>query len=103
MADMIFTPVRNELVAVGTGSVLVGQAVTESNPKVVRQFRNTSDADNKIITVHIGEGAAIALTGIVLKRWEAFTDSSGEGYQCWQGRITAICAVAGGQLSIFER
>lgn len=103
MADEIFRPTRNATVTVGTTSTVIGEPNTDQNPKSTRVFRNTSDADTKIITIHMGEGAAVANEGIVLRRNESFADTSETGYKCWQGRISAICAVAGGQLSVFER
>jgi len=96
-------PTRNEKLAVGATSVVVAETRNVDNPRKVIILRNTSDNAAKIITVHMGQGVAVAEVGIVLKQNEAVTDSSESGYKCHQGTITAICAVADGQLSIFER
>jgi len=96
-------PSRNEAVTVGASSTVVCESRNESNPRKVIILRNTSDDDTKIITLHFGQGASVADNGIVLKRSESVQDSSEAGYTCFQGTIKAICAVAGGQLSIMER
>lgn len=92
--------IRNDVVAVSTTSVEVAPA----RSRKMIFIRNTSDDDTKIITVHLGYGVSVANYGIVLKRNESFADSnSGDNYVCTQGTITAICAVAGGQISVVER
>lgn len=96
-------PSRNEIVAVGTTSVIVSDSKNTDNPRKVILIRNNSSAAADIITVNLGNNAAIASAGIVLKQYESFSDSSEAGYQCWQGSITAICATANGSLSVFER
>jgi len=96
-------PTRNDKIAVGVVSSVIAEARNQDNKRKTIVVRNTSDADAKIITVHLGQGSAVADTGIVLRRNESFTDSSETGYECWNGVITAICAAADGQLSIFER
>ena len=96
-------PVRNDKVAVGNTSTVVAESRNIDNPRKVIVIRNTSDADNKVITIRLGQGSAIAQTGIVLRRNESFADSSETGYLAHQGTITAICDVADGQLSIMER
>jgi hypothetical protein len=77
---------------------------TSPNPRRTILVRNSSVNVNEIITVHLGNAPAVAGAGIVLKPEGSFSDSTSEGYECFQGVITAICAVAGpGSLSIMER
>jgi len=99
----ITEPVRNEVVSVGATSVIVSQQRVGLLPRKVYWIRNISDAAAKIITVNLGNNPAVANTGVVLNQNESFMDSTGEGYECFQGIITAICAVAGGQLALMER
>lgn len=94
---------RNDTVAVGTTSVTISDACPGGNGRKVIVIRNTSDDSSKVITVNFGYGVAVANKGIVLKQNEYITDCNSEGYQCWQGIITAICAASGGQVSVFER
>ena len=103
-------PSRNETVAVGTSSVVISNArQTDLNKRKVISVRNMSPNAADIITVNLGNGAAVADNGIVLKQYESFTDSNDgdaendKGYLCWQGSVTAICATATGTVSIFER
>jgi hypothetical protein len=95
---------RNESVSVAAASVEVARmGDSKANPRTAIVIRNRSDADADIITLNLGLDQAEANKGIVLKKDEAFADSSSEGYECYQGVITAICATANGVLSIFER
>jgi len=96
-------PARNETLAVGVTSVIVSEARTQQNPRKVLIVRNTSGAANQIITINLGANPAVADKGIVLRQSESFADSSETGYECFQGVITAISAVAASQLSIMER
>lgn len=97
--------VRNEQLTVTNSSQVVAQPRNEQNKRKMISFRNTADDDTKIITIHLGQGVAVANQGIVLRRYEAYTDSNSEGYECHQGTITAICAVASAtaDLSVVER
>lgn len=96
-------PSRNDQVAVGASSVVVSEARTDAVPRRFIVIRNTSPNDADIITVNVGNNQAVANKGLVLRRWDAWTDNSDTGYACHQGSITAICATANGQLSITER
>jgi len=96
-------PTRNEQIAVSTTSKVVSEARNQLNERKVIVLRNTSDNDADIITINLGFNEATSNNGIVLKRNEAFTDSSETGYKAYQGAITGICATANGKLSIFER
>ena len=103
MVSEIFEPTRNDKVTVGITSSVIINPRTSTNKRKIFLIRNTSDDASKIVTLHFGEGTAVAETGIVLRVNESTSDSSETGYECWQGAITAISAVAGAQLSIFER
>jgi len=89
---------RNEKVTVGTTSIQIAPA----RKRKVILIRNTSSGTQKI-TICMGFKQAVEDEGIVLEPGESITDSNSEGYECWQGIITAISDSAGGQLSIFER
>jgi len=96
-------PARNDTVAVGLSSVTVSVARQAGARRKSYFIRNISTNSADIITISFGATPAVANAGIVLKQNEGFTDSSDSGYESWQGTITAICATANGQLSIFER
>jgi len=95
--------IRNDVLTVGGTAVKVSDARNENNPRITILIRNTSSDPTMIITVNLGLGTPTANNGIVLRQYESFTDTTGEGYTAFQGGITALCAVAGGQLSIMER
>jgi len=95
-------PTRNEKQTIGTTSTLICEKRNQTNERKVLIIRNTSDADNKIITIAIGNEQATAQNGIVLNRNEAFTDTTETGYKCFQGQISGICEVEGGKFSKFE-
>lgn len=94
---------RSEQVDVGTSNVIVADARMTLPKRKVITVRNTSDDATKIITISFGTNPASNQAGIVLRQYESFTDASGEGYECYQGQINAISAVAASKLSIFER
>lgn len=94
---------RNEQVSVTTTQGKVADARNELKPRVSIVIRNTSPNQADIITVNFGFNTAVANQGMVLQQNESISDSSENGYQCWQGVVTAICATANGKLSIFER
>jgi len=93
---------RNEQVAVGTSSVTVCLPRI-SNPRKNVLLRNTSPNATDIITLNVGLSPAVSKAGIVLNQGDSWGDSSESGYDCVQGTITAICATATGQLSVYER
>lgn len=90
--------VRNEVVAVSTSSVVICRAARRQAIAI----RNSSTGA-QVITLHLGFGLAIANQGIVLRPGESFVDSNVEGYEVFQGEITAISDAVNGQVSIFER
>lgn len=106
MASLIWIPTRNEQLTVTNASQVVIKPRGEGdNERSLFVIRNTADDDTKIITLHIGEGASVANYGIVLKRGEVYAENTDAAFKCWQGAITAICAVASAtaDLSIMER
>jgi hypothetical protein len=104
MAESInWTPTRNEKVAQGLTSAVVCQARQEATKRTTFIIRNVSSADADVITLGLGFRSVVAENGIVLKKGEHYSESTDNGFQCWQGEISAICATANGQLSIFER
>jgi hypothetical protein len=105
MAEMIWEPTRNEALTVTNTSQSIMSPRTEGNERQSFVIRNISDDDTKIVTLHLGRGSAVANTGIVLKRNEIYAENTDNGFTCWQGEITAICAVASATdtLAIFER
>lgn len=98
-------PTRNEQLTISNASQVVSNSRNEDNPRKMILIRNTADDATKIITINLGNAAAVANQGIVLRQYESFSDSSESGYICFQGTITAICAVASAtaDLSIMER
>ena len=100
----ITEPVRNEVVSVPNTSTQLCEQRLAVNKRKVLFIRNTSTNANEVVTVHLGAEAAVAGTGIILQQNESFTDSTSEGYECFQGVVNAICAVAGpASVSIVER
>ena len=100
--------IRSDVVTVGTTTTIVSSVRNTAPKRRVITIRNTSDDASKVITVSQGNNPAINNAGIVLRQYESFTDSQDGsadqgGYDAYQGQFNAICAVAGGQLSIFER
>jgi hypothetical protein len=91
---------RNVLVSVGTASVQVSPPPVAE--RKVYSIINSSSG-GQVITVNLGFQAAVANQGVVLQPGQAWVDSSGEGYKCFQGPITAISSAASGQVSIMER
>lgn len=91
---------RNELVLVDDVSVVIAESRLN---RIGIKIKNTSSNPTMIITVNYGNNAAVVNAGSVLDVREFDSDWNSENYKCYQGVITAICAVAGGQLSIFER
>lgn len=72
---------------------------------ILRNIADPTTESNKVITINIGSNSAVANSGIILKPGEQYFESTDSSYQCWQGDITAICAVASvsNDLSIVSR
>jgi len=96
MADLV----RNEIVSVGTSSVLIS---TKKRRKNI-YFRNCSTGGEVITVCFSNYAVAVANTGYILNPSEYISDSdSGINYGAWDGIITAISTGAGGQLTVVER
>lgn len=98
-------PIRHELFTITSSSQVIAQARTQQNPRKSIIIRNVADDATKIITIHRGLGSAVANTGIVLKQYEQYGEFTDMGLPCFQGTITAICAVASvtSDLAVEER
>jgi len=96
-------PIRNEVLAVGTSSVKLSESRNSVNPRTTILVRNTSPNAADTIYINLGLTTATTSSGIVLRQYESYTDTTGEGYTAFQGVITCICATATGQLTIMER
>jgi len=108
MAIMPFSNIpsaRNEDIAVGTTAVEVcDNREGLPNKRVVLSFRNTSPNSTDDIRINFQPtGVATSTKGLLLKQNESTSDSTDQGYECWQGKCTAICATATGQITVFER
>jgi hypothetical protein len=99
-----YEPVRNEQVNVGVSSVSVSEARSENQKRKLIIIRNRSPNVADIITLTFSSsGLATSSNGVVLEKGESVVDSTGEGYECFQDKISAICATANGVLSVMER
>lgn len=97
-------PARSEIVLVGTSTVQVSAYRSNyADPRKNILIRNTSANATSIITINFAFGPVVANAGVVLRQYESWSDSSESGYDCIQGVITAVCADANGQLSVYER
>ena len=94
---MVLENIRNNVVAVGTSTVLLSTA-HERNELVIT---NTSSAA-QIITLSFGVEAA-ALAGVVLQPYSVYYASDTQGFSVYNGDIFAISSAVSGQISIFER
>ena len=87
-------------------SLTVGVAEVNISPKRERKsiyIRNTSTAAQVITLAFDNINAVTAGVGIVLAPGEYITESTTEGYECWNGDIKAIASAAGGAVSIMEQ
>jgi len=96
-------PTRNESVAVGTSNVNLCQASFLSTPRKTLVIRNVSTDATSEITIVLGNAVATAGSGIVLRQFDTYVESTDAGYECWQGPVNTICNNANGTLAIFER
>ncbi len=96
-------PSRQESVLIGTSSKIISEFRHEQEPRRVIVVRNISPNAADVISIAFGLTQAVNDTGIVLRQYESFTETTDAGYQCFQGSITAICATANGKLAILER
>jgi len=96
---MVNDYVRNAKLTIGTSSVKVADA---RNPRKSIILRNASSG-GQIITLNAGELPAVANEGFSMNPGDFLSDSTSEGYVCYQGMYTAIADGAGAILSIMER
>ena len=61
-----------------------------------------SSTGGQYITLNLGR-VAVAGAGIYLAPGQAWVDSNGEGYECFQGPIQAVASGAGGAVAVFSR
>jgi len=99
-------PARNETQTLSTTSATIAEQRIALQPRKLIVVRNLADPvtdPTNVVTVNMGGSPAVANEGIVLRAGESFADSTSEGYQAWQGVITAIAAAGTPTISIFER
>jgi len=89
--------VRNQIIAVGTDSVLLSTAHKRNEITIT----NTSAAA-QVVTISFGNEAA-AGAGVVLQPNSVYFASNTVGFNVYQGDIYIIANGAAGQVSIFER
>lgn len=95
---------RNSLISVTTTSRILCDQRFPTIPRKVLYVRNSGTA-GELVTVHFGkDSAAVLNTGITLKNGESYVESNSEGFECWQGQVSAISDAAGGvSVSLMER
>jgi hypothetical protein len=99
MTNTDFEATRNQVVAVGVTSVELAPAAGPKERQVI-VIGNTSTGGQNIAVVlsYVAGGE-----GQILAPGEKMVDSSGGGYICWQGNVSAISDAAGGTCRVFER
>lgn len=90
---------RNEVVTVGATQVLI----SPKRERKVIYIRNTSTAAQVVTIAFDNVNAVVAGTGIILAPGEYITESTTQGFKCWNGDIKAIASAAGATLSIMEQ
>jgi hypothetical protein len=90
-------PTRNELVAVGTSSVMVSPAHERQEIIIVN-----SSAAAQVITLSVGMSAGLSM-GIPLQPWGVWYGSANSEFRVTSEAIYAISSAVSGQISIFER
>lgn len=76
---------QNDTIAVSTASVVLFNADTERSFLYV--YNGTAGS---VLTVHLGEGLAVAGEGAVLNYGQGFLMSDDSGSRAWRGAISAI-------------
>jgi len=89
--------IRNDLVAVGTDSILLSVA----HPRNEIVITNTSSAAQNI-TLSFGK-EAVSTVGVFLLPYSVYFATNAQGFNVFQGEIYAISDAVSGQVSIFER
>jgi len=95
--------IRNENLAVTATSRQIADDMSGRGGRVSIVIRNTSPNAADVITVSLGQQAAVATAGIVLRQGEVWYDSNDSGYLAFQNQIEAVCATANGTLALMER
>jgi hypothetical protein len=94
--------VRNEALTVDGTAVNVSTPLKTAQRQVL-SLRNSSAAGQVISVSYSDTQIAVVNNGIVLAAGQSIIDATSEGYECWQGSVSAISSAAGGVLSIMER
>jgi uncharacterized membrane protein len=101
MGNTINQITRNETQSVTDTSSLI---LPKNSRRQAVYIRNSSSTATDEVTIHFGEGSAVANEGIVLTKGGYFVESTSDGYECFKGSITAISNNAGGvTISILEK
>lgn len=77
----------------GTSTEILGSRVGFSKRR--KSFTIVPTTAGVIVTVVKGDVPAVALSGIVMQQYQIMTESSSEGYVCFQGPIQAVASAAG--------
>lgn len=96
---MVSSFVINAKVTVGASNQNI--LLDQNNRKVL--FLRNSSTGGQDITIALSDGAAVANEGIVLSPGQAYTESTSESFQCWDGKVQAIASGVGAVLSVFVR
>jgi len=76
---------QNDTIRIGTASEVIFTA--DNNRDFIYILNNTA---GKVVTIHKGDGTAIAGQGIVLAYGQAWYESDSSGYAAWRGAVSAI-------------
>jgi len=96
-------PPRNDAIPVSTASMELLQDAVGRGGRKIFVFRNNSPNAVDIITLSFGSRAAVAGSGVILRQNDQYGEADGDGFECWQGPIQAICATINGSISVMER
>jgi hypothetical protein len=94
---------RDDSLVIGTTVVMVAEPRTGINYRQELLLRNVSTDPTMIISISTAPKIAAVNEGIVLRQYESVGWSRTMDYFPPQGAVTAICAVAGGALTVHER
>lgn len=79
---------RNEVITATTTSQRIAEKrLTNSSKRVFFSVTNTGGVN---LTILKGNGSATAGQGLVLTPNSSYTESSSEGFPCWQDEIQAV-------------
>lgn len=91
---------RQEVLTIGAITAVL---VSLAKRRTSFYLRNTSTGGQIISLSMSNKDLATAGNGVVLNPNDTYAESNGEGFICWNGKITAISNLAGATLSIIER